>query len=314
MSIKIKKREASIEGYESHNDKYFASPKRATLEAALPSGIYRIDFDHANKVPFLFQTELTHDDILDLPSPEYVEVMRTMNCFMTKEAREKYEQLGYLYKRNIIIHGVPGSGKTIMVNKIAERAVTDKDAICLFIDRKTISGVPGLSLLESVIGWLKDTNPDSLLVIILEEVDEMIESNEHQLLVFLDGQNQRPNTIVLGTTNYINKVPARFLRPGRFSQQVEVLLPGEDARRHYLVAKLGAEFAELDLWVKETSEFSIDELKEVIQSCFILGEEFFKVRDRILKTKGMGFVQTNTNLIPTWALNPDGWKHDQDEL
>lgn len=301
----MKKRELSYGGYTRDNDKYFVLPKANNREEKIPTGIYRMDFSHETKRAYLYETELTHDDILDLPSEEYNEVMRTMGRFLMPEVREGYEKLGYLYKRNLLMHGLPGTGKTILVNRITESAVKNQNAICIFVDRKTATGnVDGVLLLELVMNWFKDTNPDSLLVLILEEVDEMIARSEHQLLVFLDGQMQRPNTIVLGTTNYIHKIPPRFLRPGRFSQTIEVKLPSIKARRHYLANKLGADFEHLELWSKETKQFTIDDLKEVIQSCYLIGEPFKKVVERLRKTKDLSGDEPEES----WDDEPDSFE------
>lgn len=299
----MKKREISYDGYSKDNDKYYVLPKAVAKTAEVPSGIYRLDFNHEMKRPYLYETELTHDDILDLPSEEYEEVMRTMGRFLLPEVRQGYERLGYLYKRNLLMHGIPGAGKTIIVNRIAESAVENQKAVCIFVDRKTANGgVDGLSLLEIVLNWFRDTNPHSLLVLILEEVDEMILRSEHQLLVFLDGQMQRPNTIVLGTTNFIEKIPPRFLRPGRFSQTIEVFLPSLEARRHYLKHKLGADFPDLEKWATETKDFTIDDLKEVIQSCYLIGEPFDKVVKRLRKTKGLYSDDSEDN---QWEDEPE---------
>jgi len=284
----MKTRELSYDGYSRENDKYFVLHKATNRQEKIEAGVYRLDFDHNMKRAYLYETELIHDQILDLPSEEYQEVLRTMGRFLLPEVRTGYEKMGFLYKRNLLMHGVPGAGKTILVNRLASSAVKNQNAVCLFVDRKTATGnVDGVLLLEVILNWFKDTNPDTLLVLILEEVDEMIERSEHQLLVFLDGQMQRPNTIVLGTTNYLHKIPARFLRPGRFSQTVEVLLPSIKARRHYLISKLGKDFADLDMWAKNTRNFSIDDLKEVIQSCYLIGEPFKRVVERLRKVKGL---------------------------
>lgn len=299
----MKKREISYDGYSRDNDKYYVLPKANNRLDSVPSGTYRLDFNHEMKRAYLYETELTHDDILDLPSEEYEEVLRTMGRFLLPEVRSGYERMGYLYKRNLLMHGVPGAGKTILVNRIAESAVEKQGAICIFVDRKTATGnVDGMAILELVINWFKDTNPNSLLVLILEEVDEMISRSEHQLLVFLDGQMQRPNTIVLGTTNYIHQIPARFLRPGRFSQTVEVKLPSIKARRHYLAHKLGKDFKDLNKWAKNTKSFSIDDLKELIQSSYLIGEPFDRVVDRLRKTKG----------LTGEATQEDTWQDDEE--
>lgn len=280
------KRDRSYDGYSKENDKYYITRRVHNKQDSLGAGIYRIDFDVDRKQVYLYETELTHDELIDLPNDEYQEILRVMGRFL--KVRTGYEEMGFLYKRNVLMYGVPGSGKTCLVNRIAEAAVKDNDAVCVFIDRKTAqAGVDGVQLLEYVLNWLKDTNPNSLLVLIFEEIDEMISRNEHQLLVFLDGQMQRPNTICLGTTNYIERIPPRFLRPGRFSQTVEILLPNFEARKFYLEIKLGKDFPHINSWAKKSNGLSIDDLKEIIQSVYLLEEDFTKVLKRLRKTKGL---------------------------
>jgi SpoVK/Ycf46/Vps4 family AAA+-type ATPase len=280
------KRDRSYDGYSKENDKYYITRRVHNKQDELLAGIYRIDFDMERKQVYLYETELKHDELIDLPNQEYQEILRVMGRFL--KVRKGYENLGYLYKRNVLMYGVPGSGKTCLVNRIAEAAVKDNNAVCIFIDRKTAqAGADGVQMLEFVLNWLKDTNPDSLLVLIFEEIDEMISRNEHQLLVFLDGQMQRPNTICLGTTNYIAKIPVRFLRPGRFSQTVEIKLPNLAARKFYLEVKLGKDFPHINEWAKRTDDMSIDDLKEVIQSVYLLEEDFKRVLNRLRKTKGL---------------------------
>jgi hypothetical protein len=68
---------------------------------------------------------------------------------------------------------------------------------------------------------------------------------------------------------------------------VEVKLPSIRARRQYIAHKLGADFADLELWAKSTKGFSIDDLKELIQSCYLIGEPFKRVLERLQKTKAL---------------------------
>jgi len=293
------KKDRSYDGYSKENDKYYITRRVHNKQDELLPGIYRIDFDTERKQVYLYETELKHDELIDLPNAEYQEILRVMGRFL--KVRQGYEDLGFLYKRNVLMYGVPGSGKTCLVNRIAKAAVKDNEAICIFIDRKTAqAGADGVQMLEFILNWLKDTNPDSLLVLIFEEIDEIIARNEHQLLVFLDGQMQRPNTICLGTTNFIQKVPPRFLRPGRFSQTVEIKLPNLTARRYYLEVKLGKDYPHIDLWSKSSEGMSIDDLKEIIQSCHLLQEPFERVIARLRKTKSLAGMDDESETEDEW--------------
>jgi hypothetical protein len=277
----------NYDGFTKDNKNYYATHFIDNKMPALPSGIYRTDFDPATKRVYLYETSLESDEIIDLPSAEYQEMIALMDLFLRSSTRQKYENLGFLYKRNILFHGVPGTGKTVLVNRITRSAVENQKAIVLFVENGTPNGANGVQLLEHVVSFIADTNKNSLLVIIFEEVDELIRRNERMLLTFLDGQMQRPNTICLGTTNYIGRIPARFLRPGRFSQTVEVGNPSFEARRFYLAYKLGEEFEHLNDWAKRTEGLSIDEMKEVIQACYILQQPFERVVNRLRVLKGM---------------------------
>lgn len=81
-------------------------------------------------------------------------------------------------------------------------------------------------------------------------------------------------------------------------------LPSIKARRHYLANKLGADFEHLELWSKETKQFTIDDLKEVIQSCYLIGEPFKKVVERLRKTKGLSGDEPEES----WDDEPDSFE------
>src|ERR1035437_384054 len=123
-------------------------------------------------------------------------------------------------------------------------------------------------------------------MVIFEELDQLIENYETSLLNLLDGEIQKPNVIFVATTNFIDKIPTRIRRPGRFSSVIHVDFPTAITRHFYLTKKIGHSL-ELDGWVEKTKNFSIDELKETVLAVKCLGYNLDTIIDRIRTNKGM---------------------------
>lgn len=269
----------------------------STMDKLLP-GFYTIHFD-SQKGLFWFQNFIiNHDDILELPSPEYVKVTTEMRSFLTPEKKKKFKDKGYIYKRSSLLFGAPGTGKSVIVNRIANDVV-NSGGICLWAKNPDMLTI-AYEILECI-------QPEDLVLVILEEFDDIVKkSGESLLLSLLDGQIQKSNVIYLATTNYREKIPARLLRPGRMSSCIEVKYPIAEARESYLTAKLDPEerINLIDL-VKVTEGLSIDELKEVVQSVFILDNDLTETIDRLKKTRD--------NTVDPRLLE-DEWEEDEDEF
>lgn len=233
------------------NDKFHFVDNRS-LKKEVPSGVYKIRAGLEGV--YLQQTKITCSKIVDLPSPEFKQLTERMTKFLLPETRAKYKSYGALYKQGILLHGKPGCGKTVLVNRIAAEALS-KGAIVLFD--------PNPDYVTDIIEKLSKTNPDTLVVVILEEFDNTVKQGyEDTYLKILDGQVQRDNTIYLATTNYKDRIPARLLRAGRLGLHIEMGLPNKESKLFFLKDK--------NLTPKETQEIidsseglTIDELNDI---------------------------------------------------
>lgn len=250
----------------------------------LSAGIYTIHYDGNSGTFWFKEFNPIADNILELDSPEYKQVTSEMAYFLKPEIRKRFKDMGYIYKRSALLHGDPGTGKTCIVNRVA-KDVVDKGGIVLYAQHP--------SILKIAFEVLSDLQPETLTLAIFEEFDEIARSSEGQLLTMLDGEVQKENVMYLATTNYLEKVPKRLYRPGRFSSVIKVSFPNAKARKQYFTYKLGEEFAKLDLYVEKTSGLSIDELKEVIQSVEILGNDLDATLERLKTTRE--FVAKDAN-------------------
>jgi SpoVK/Ycf46/Vps4 family AAA+-type ATPase len=135
---------------------------------------------------------------------------------------------------------------------------------------------------------VNETDEGRFVCINLEEFDDLVNTDRHETwTTLLDGQFQSNNRLLLATTNYIQRIPQRLLRPGRFSSLKEIPLLNKESRFLYLKSK-GVSGNLLGELVDKTEEFTVDDLKEVVQNVIILGEQCDVVIEDIRKAKNLG--------------------------
>lgn len=247
----------------------------------LPSGCYIPEFDWERQIVSFNKLEVNCDGIIDLPSNEYEYVVQQMNTFLRPETKQKYLDNDFIYKRSVLLHGKPGTGKTVIVNRVTREALKN-DAVVLFN--------PDPRAMTFFFEALNATAPEKLTLVIFEEFDDLVRPNsptEKALLSILDGEVQKRNIIYLATTNYIENVPLRIQRPGRFSSIVEVGFPSVEARKVYLQHKR-VDPAMLNKWIEVSEGFSVDELKETVLAVKCLDEKLDDVVSRIKDLKDRG--------------------------
>lgn len=242
----------------------------------LPAGVYDLKQDQQTGRIFFDMLDTNHDEILDLPSPEYKKIINQIERFLTPECRARFAEKKYLYKRSTLLHGKPGTGKTCIVNRVVD-TVVKAGGIVLFC--------PMPYLLTEALTQLEDVQPETPKVVIFEELDKLMHQHEGELLSILDGEVQKENVIYLATTNFFHQVPPRMKRPGRFNNLVEVGFPNLETRMFYLEHKLGKEYPGLAQWGEMTEGFSIDELSETVRQVYCLQEDLNETVDRIKKAK-----------------------------
>ncbi len=176
------------------------------------------------------------------------------------KAPERYRQLGARIPRGLLLAGPPGTGKTLLARAVAGEAAVPFFSISGSEFVEMFVGV-GASRVRNLFAEVKAAAPAILFVDELDAVarrrgaglgmvNDEREQTLNQLLVEMDGFDERTSVIVLAATNRPDVLDPALRRPGRFDREAVVGLPDRDGRRAILAihsARLAlAEDADLD--------------------------------------------------------------------
>jgi cell division protease FtsH len=153
---------------------------------------------------------------------------------------QKYHELGAKLPRGVLLVGPPGTGKTLLAKAVAGEAgvpffsVSASEFVEMFV------GV-GASRVRDLFTRAKAASP---AIVFVDEMDAVgrqrfagvggsndeREQTLNQLLVEMDGFDERQEVIVLAATNRPDVLDPALLRPGRFDRQVTIGLPDRAGR------------------------------------------------------------------------------------
>ncbi|VBB17857.1 putative mitochondrial chaperone BCS1-B [Yasminevirus sp. GU-2018] len=136
------------------------------------------------------------------------------------DAENDYAHFGHPYKRNYLFHGKPGTGKTSLVNVIANKLKRNIYIICFDPDL-TDSG------LMSAFRSINDQNA----ILLLEDIDCVFQNRNsninksnvsHSALYnALDGVSRVKGLITIVSTNYVETLDPALVRPGRIDMKLK---------------------------------------------------------------------------------------------
>jgi cell division protease FtsH len=156
----------------------------------------------------------------------------------------KYHDLGARIPRGVLLVGPPGTGKTLMAKAVAGEAdvpfynISASEFVEMFV------GV-GASRVRDLFEEAKRASPSIVFIDELDAVgrrrgaglgavNDEREQTLNQLLVEMDGFDERHEVIIMAATNRPDVLDPAILRPGRFDRQVVVPLPDRKGREGIL--------------------------------------------------------------------------------
>ena len=157
---------------------------------------------------------------------------------------KKYQEVGAKIPKGVLLHGLPGTGKTLLARAVAGEAncpffyISGSDFVEMLV------GV-GASRVRSLFSDAKKAAP---AVIFIDEIDAVgrkrgaglgggqdeREQTLNQILVEMDGFDANTNVIVIAATNRVDVLDPALLRPGRFDRRIMVNPPDVDEREAIL--------------------------------------------------------------------------------
>lgn len=159
-------------------------------------------------------------------------------CDMAKNP-EKYAALGVKLPRGILLHGVPGVGKTLMASALIE----EMGRVC-YTCRKDKANDAFVDTIRSVFAEAKAHAPS---VIFLDDLDKFASDsdsrNPEELIAVQSGIDEvkGADVFVVATANEIRELPRSLRRAGRFDRILEICPPNRkeavEIVRHYLADK-----------------------------------------------------------------------------
>jgi hypothetical protein len=178
-------------------------------------------------------------------------------------------------KRGILMHGKPGTGKTLSAMYLAAQ-----------MPGRTVMVLTGNAVgsIETACGLARLLEPAT---IILEDVD-LIGTERHQqtvganallfeLLNQMDGLGEDADVLFILTTNRPDHLePALAARPGRIDLAIEVPLPDEACRKRLLELYgkgLKLELTDPQVWVRRTKGVSAAFIRELLRKAAVLAAE-----------------------------------------
>lgn len=150
-----------------------------------------------------------------------------------------FADFGITPPRGILLHGPPGTGKTMLLRCVAAASANVH-----------VLSINGPSIVSKYLGEtetaIRDIFEEAVrfqpLIIFMDEIDSLApsrgldDSGETELrvvatlLTLMDGMGSGGRVVVVGATNRPNALDAALRRPGRFDQEVEIGIPDAEAR------------------------------------------------------------------------------------
>ena len=147
---------------------------------------------------------------------------KEINNFTAEDTKKEYERYGIPYKYNILLYGLPGTGKTSTIHCIASMIGSDIGILQLTKEIDDISLTKAINSL---------TKLDNCRILVLEDIDSIFSDQRkvHDsmknnvtmsgILNFLDGLMRNEGIIVFITTNNKEMLDEAVFRTGRVDLQ-----------------------------------------------------------------------------------------------
>jgi cell division protease FtsH len=226
------------------------------------------------------QPKTTFNDVAGVD--EAIEELQEVKDYL--ENPSKFQAMGAKIPRGVLLFGPPGTGKTLLARAVAGEAgvpfysISGSDFVEMFV------GV-GAARVRDLFEQAKQSSP---AIVFIDEIDAVgrhrgaglggghdeREQTLNQLLVEMDGFDQRSTVILMAATNRPDILDPALLRPGRFDRQVVIDRPDLEGRKGILAVhargKPLQQDVDLAVVARRTPGFTGADLANVINEAGLL--------------------------------------------
>ncbi|KAF5410118.1 MAG: VCP-like ATPase [Candidatus Methanogasteraceae archaeon] len=207
-------------------------------------------------------TRITYEDIGGLRRE--IDLIREMIELPLRHP-ELFRKLGISPPRGVLLHGPPGTGKTMIAKAVANETSSNFTSIS---GPEIVSKFYGESE-KHLREIFDDAEKNAPSIIFIDEIDsiapkrgEIVGDSERrvvaQLLSLMDGLQSRGEVIVIAATNRPNDIDPAMRRGGRFDREIEIGVPDRNDR--YEILEIHTRGMPLDVNMQEKGLHSLAEI------------------------------------------------------
>ena len=178
--------------------------------------------------------EITYEDIGGLS--EEIRKIREMVEIPLKHP-EIFRKLGIEPPKGVLLHGSPGTGKTLLAKAVAN----ESDANFILLNGPEIMSKFYGESEKKIRDIFEEAEKTAPAIIFIDELDAIAPKREEvtgeverrvvsQILTMMDGLKSRGKVIVIAATNRLNAIDPALRRPGRFDREISLNVPDKEGR------------------------------------------------------------------------------------
>ena len=248
----------------------------------LDSGVYHLSYLEYPDYRVLVKCDKNTESVKKHSFPDAEKLDNLFQSFFDDKIKERILELGYYHKIGILLHGIEGTGKSTILKRYYVDAINKHEVIVFFVN--------DYNYLQKCWEFIMDVRAiqDNPFIVIFEELDSIFtkDGKESYLKMAMDGPMSIDNCIYMGTTNYLDRVPAAIKdRPSRFKYKFNIEGIQDETVVSNIITEIIGDLVcadELKVMVKELKGQTVDVIKhKCFDKIMNLNSHDYKKRNKI---------------------------------